>query len=449
MKVTISAKLTILLLLLSIIIVASTSFFILRATTGILEEQITHDLSADAVQAMAGIDRFMGERQTDLILLTHENHPWMANEHVALEEKITFLRHFVQSKGIYNFISIYDRDGYKISDTRGLGIGTNAYDEPFFAEAIQGEIYSDPRPVSTDELSIPVFHFSGPLYEGDEIIGVLVFVFPITKLHELLRDISYEQGYEIEVDLLSKDGLILYSSYDPSTVLRDRKSGTEIFTLISQSEQSVQTLIGLHEGHIKEIEHQGLYIAVSQQGSLNYVGNDWILLLAVDTDEAFSTTDLLIKNVLISSLVLLLFVIVLSYLISRYISKPVILLKNAAQDISRGKMDTNIAIDTGDEIGDLARSFDNMRMSLKMVIEEYEKMRKPDTSTDKELEMASREEKISEQEVEAQPLVEKKQKVQGKKVSKKRKVKRKVRKGKKKGKVKEGKATTIKEEHDE
>lgn len=66
----------------------------------------------------------------------------------------------------------------------------------------------------------------------------------------------------------------------------------------------------------------------------------------------------------------------IGYSISRIISVPIIKLKDAAVDIAQGNMDAKIEVKPGDEIGELAEAFDNMRTSLKVVMEEYEKKEK-------------------------------------------------------------------------
>jgi len=75
--------------------------------------------------------------------------------------------------------------------------------------------------------------------------------------------------------------------------------------------------------------------------------------------------------------------------ISRSISKPIIKLKDSADTISKGNLAEPIEIKTQDEIGELAQTFDNMRYSLKMVIEEYEKMR-GDKETEEKIEELSK-----------------------------------------------------------
>jgi HAMP domain-containing protein len=52
-------------------------------------------------------------------------------------------------------------------------------------------------------------------------------------------------------------------------------------------------------------------------------------------------------------------------LIANTTIKPIIELAAVADDISRGRLDTPVSVRSGDEVGELARSLERMRASLK------------------------------------------------------------------------------------
>lgn len=78
---------------------------------------------------------------------------------------------------------------------------------------------------------------------------------------------------------------------------------------------------------------------------------------------------------LVVSMVIFILSVVLGLFLSRSISNPLTKLKESADKISKGNLGEPVEVKTQDEIGELAESFDNMRYSLKMVIDEYEKMK--------------------------------------------------------------------------
>ena len=67
----------------------------------------------------------------------------------------------------------------------------------------------------------------------------------------------------------------------------------------------------------------------------------------------------------ISTVIGLLAVITIRYLINKTISRPIIKLKDATTKIGKGELETKIEIESNDEIGALARSFNDMTSKLK------------------------------------------------------------------------------------
>ncbi|HEX2697099.1 MAG TPA: HAMP domain-containing protein, partial [Anaerolineales bacterium] len=61
---------------------------------------------------------------------------------------------------------------------------------------------------------------------------------------------------------------------------------------------------------------------------------------------------------------------VLSRIIGRAISRPMVQLTQISSNISLGDLDTKVEVDAGGEIGELARAIERMRTSLKMIIEQ-------------------------------------------------------------------------------
>lgn len=74
-------------------------------------------------------------------------------------------------------------------------------------------------------------------------------------------------------------------------------------------------------------------------------------------------------TVIISAIV----AICVSMILSGKINKPILNLKNAADEISHGYIDKPLKPISQDELGDLTVSFDRMRMSFKKIVDRFEK----------------------------------------------------------------------------
>ena len=92
------------------------------------------------------------------------------------------------------------------------------------------------------------------------------------------------------------------------------------------------------------------------------------------------------KQLIILGFVVLIFAGVLSYLFSAQLSGPIAKLKEAAGEVASGNFDTAVTIDSGDELGELGKSFDTMRSSL---IRQREELIRSE-SLRKDLELASK-----------------------------------------------------------
>jgi two-component system sensor histidine kinase DegS len=77
------------------------------------------------------------------------------------------------------------------------------------------------------------------------------------------------------------------------------------------------------------------------------------------------------QNVIIVIFILMLFVVVvMSLLVSRAITSPIMSLKKGAEEIGKGNVDFKLDVKSRDELGDLANSFNKMSSDLKNHIEE-------------------------------------------------------------------------------
>jgi len=95
---------------------------------------------------------------------------------------------------------------------------------------------------------------------------------------------------------------------------------------------------------------------------------------AISTSSQFISNGVTnMKNLLITIFILMLFiVIVIGLLVSRAITSPIMSLKKGAEEIGKGNIDYRIAVNSRDELGELAYSFNKMSADLKKHIQELE-----------------------------------------------------------------------------
>ena len=162
MKVNIGVKFIIIILLVAIVVILSMIYIAYNVFSNQLYAEVSDNFLDNAFHTMDKLDRFMYERLSDIKLLASQNNP-ITNDQYSLNEKLNYLREVEKERKAYASMSIYDLNGIKLGDTRGINIGANEKDKSFFKEAINGNIYYDTKPIVSESLGIPVIHISGPI----------------------------------------------------------------------------------------------------------------------------------------------------------------------------------------------------------------------------------------------------------------------------------------------
>ena len=90
----------------------------------------------------------------------------------------------------------------------------------------------------------------------------------------------------------------------------------------------------------------------------------WILIAEIDLKEAMVPIENIRNNVLFISVFIAAMVLLVTWLIARRITRPIILLQKAALEVGDGKLGTTVDIHSNDEIGELASVFNHMSGQL-------------------------------------------------------------------------------------
>ncbi len=100
---------------------------------------------------------------------------------------------------------------------------------------------------------------------------------------------------------------------------------------------------------------------------------DWAVVVEIPADEAYETVNMVVGLSLLIVLMSLGLAVFAGIYFSRRITKPIISLRDAAIKIGKGDLDKKIGIKSGDEIGELASSFNLMVSDLKASRNELKK----------------------------------------------------------------------------
>lgn len=342
------------------------SYFIADSLAQELEQEITQRMEDAAQNTMDKISRNKFERVGDITLLSDPQNPILSSSDTTIKEKMDYLRTAVKTYKVYDSFAIYDINGIKIGDTRNLSIGIDASNEPFFKNAINGEIYYDKRPVLPNRLEassvgqdLPIVHFSGPLSdENGNINGVIVSRFSINKIKHIIQSSSIPD--ELQIDLLTSDELVIYSNHETKSILQKSPNEELIHQIIMDNPGQVHSATNFDLDNT-EI----LFISVHESGYLDYLGSGWILLFSIPVEVAYGDAIGLRNVALIGGVAIVSIMSILAFSVSINISKPIRALTDRCRMIKEGDLESTIEIGGSDETHELGESMKEMTQALK------------------------------------------------------------------------------------
>ncbi|HZD35415.1 MAG TPA: sensor histidine kinase [Nitrososphaeraceae archaeon] len=379
----------------------------LNTFTSSLETEITDELRQEALSSMDKLSRLMFERIADLRFLTDPGNVVISgtqSDNFTTAEKVEYLRKIETANKAYASISLYDQNGIKIGDTRSLGLGSNGSQEPFYKKAIGDDagstIYYDEVPTFSSDLQQYVLHFSAPLYDvkNNQTSGVLVLTFPLNKINNIMSEAGGSISRNVDVELLSDDGRIIYSNNDQKSVLEKKANNLIIFDKLRNSSDMVKTIIaGPSESDSNNGTGKMIFIGAKEPGFLDYKGNNWSSILAVNTEDAFRDVTALRNQFIMIAVIILVISIVLIFIFARSISRPIMKLRDITNEVSKGNFDTKIELPKGgsDELAQLTSSFENMRQTIvnktRELLKVNEELRQKDRLKDEFINIAAHE----------------------------------------------------------
>ena len=315
------------------------------------------------------------------------------------------IRNYCEKFGYYDIFLVDDETGhvlysvYKEVDL-GISLVQGEYQNSNISEAFLASRDTDvedyvklvdfePYHPSYDKhasfISSPIFH------EGEKF-GVLIFQMPIDRINDIMTNRhewkNVGLGYSGETYIVSSDYTLRNQSRffieNPESYLEMlEKLGTDEITI--KKIKNFQSAIGLQkvetEGTKSALEgetntkifkdYRGVEV-LSSYKPLDIGDMHWAIMSEIDKDEAFSHVYDLRRNILIIVGGLLIAIILISFFISKKITKPIKTLTLKAQELASGNLDVEIPHLGEDEIGVLSDSFSNMQHSIKDLVDELQ-----------------------------------------------------------------------------
>lgn len=231
----------------------------------------------------------------------------------------------------------------------------------------------------------PAAFIASPIYDQSEFIGVLAFQMPVDEINNVMtgnrqwkQDGLGESGetYLVGGDFLMRSvsrfleedpqgytHILRSLGIDEATINRIEQYDTSILQKPMKTEAVEKALNGKEGTEIIQ-DYRDIPV-LSSYAPLDLEGLDWVILAEIDLAEAYAPIYTFKNQILISATVLILLVTLIAMGIAYFFVKPIKLLIENAGKVAAGELDAMASIETKDEFGELAKSFNAMVRSLR------------------------------------------------------------------------------------
>ena len=306
-------------------------------------------------------------------------------------------RNIIEKFGYYDLFLI-DPDGrivytvYKETDfASSLTIG--AYNESnlarLFASVRRSKEKDYARIIDLESYApsygAPAAFIAAPIYNQDKFIGVLAIQVPVDEINNVMTgNRKWEAdglGKSGETYLVGPDYLMRSVSrflietpeeylktlvalgVNNETIKRIRQYKTSVLAQAVKTTAVEESMMGKQD--IKIIRDYRDIPVLSSYSLLQIEGLKWAILSEIDLAEAYAQIYDFERQLVISATLLMLLVILLAMVMASLFVKPINQLIASARKVAAGQLDAIAVLETEDEFGELAQSFNLMVSSLR------------------------------------------------------------------------------------
>ena len=230
----------------------------------------------------------------------------------------------------------------------------------------------------------PAAFIAAPIYSQDKFMGVLAIQVPVDEINNVMTGNRKWEGDGLgrsgETYLVGQDYLMRSVSrflietpeayiqtlvtlgVTQETIARIRQYKTSILAQVVRTPAVEESLMG--KQGLKLIRDYRDIPVLSSYAPLQIEGLKWAILSEIDLAEAYAPIYDFERQLLISATLLMLLVIILAMVMASLFVKPINQLIESARKVAAGQLDAIAILESQDEFGELAQSFNLMVTSL-------------------------------------------------------------------------------------
>lgn len=386
---------------------ATLVYFNDRLTRTALVEDANRTLLAVASQTAASLETFL---RTNLDAVATEAQLPAFAEYLSLppeeragspaEARAMASLLALNGKGLVRVSSyaLLDRRGVDLLDTFASDIGLDRSGRDYFQEPLRtGQPFVSPVRLSGSVFEQSLY-FSAPVRDkAGEILGVLQVRYRAANLQQMLVDSAANLSHGGFIMLVDENNIILAHSGAPQLAFKSivPLSAEQAAALKAEGrladralEELVVDLPSVAHG-LAQVETQPTFMAEFDTDGValdeNETGNDelvaavrlttqpWTLAVAVFGDEVVAPLERQSRNTLLLGLVMAGLAALAAVVVSRVLTNPLQRLTAVAARVSGGDLAAQAPVETADEIGALATTFNVMTTQLRETLDGLER----------------------------------------------------------------------------
>jgi methyl-accepting chemotaxis protein len=289
---------------------------------------------------------------------------------------------YLNSFGYYDIFIIHPNNGDILySVFKEVDFATSLTTGSFASSNI-AEAYSKARQLPNGESYIvdfapyqpsygaPASFIASPIYDGELLVGVLCFQMPLDNINEVLSD-SENIGHTGEMILLGEDGLMRSNS----RLKMDTHSVQASFANPTIGHFNDPLLMKAFTQGVVDDTHLTLMDYRDQevlfQSSMIDLHSFKVQLIAkLDRSEAFQPIQVLRDQIILATVLSMLFIIGVSLTLSRTLSAPIVEVAHRLRELAIGRLDQDVFVDPAtDEVGTLKLAYNDLLATLRDIVE--------------------------------------------------------------------------------
>lgn len=329
------------------------------ASTNALSASIDESLSEMAKEAAQVVESEIKVQSNALEALSES--AWMKSDNFTLDEKLELLKSEVKRSNHID-MGIVDLQGNaKYTD----GTSVNISDRDYYKNALSGKVdVSDPIVSKVDSSVILII--AVPIKDNNGIRGVLTATRDGNMLSDITNDIRYgESGLAF---MISNNGTTI--AHKDKNLVLEMDNDFENVKEDAELEQLVELEKQMAEGKegVGEYSYNGL---TKYMGFAPVEGTRWSLAITAPKSEVMAKVNRLALIMLLVSIVFLAISLLITFLISISISKPIKTAADYLKVVATGDFTGEVPkemLKMQDETGILANAIDTMQHSIKSII---------------------------------------------------------------------------------